>query len=79
MQSSLYSVLLLLALLQTDGNFPDQAKLVEPFLSLIQHCSASRVWMVRRPLFDRADRSDPRSGGGRHDGSGLAVGIRCMR
>ena len=79
MQSSLYSVLLLLALLQTDGNFPDQVKLVEPFLPLIRRCSTSRVWMVRPSIVDRADQADPRSGCGSDDSSGLAVELCHLR
>jgi len=50
---SVFSALLLLALLGTSDNSPPQMELVDPFLPYVEACLQSSVWKVGHWAFER--------------------------
>ena len=51
-QSSIYSILLLLSLLQTPEPVRDDAENFERLISLVDLCSESRIWKIREAAAD---------------------------
>ncbi|GAA5941468.1 hypothetical protein JCM10213_006094 [Rhodosporidiobolus nylandii] len=55
LHSSLFSILMLLSLLQTPKRVesaPSEPSLVEPFIPLVKQCASSRVWKIREVAGD---------------------------